>query len=176
MLAAIRDMKRLFADLSLLLRSADEPFKKYGWLPVQKNANVATTDNSAAVYAPERWMPYYAFRYFESKDRPHAFAYVSVLLDDLDNPDRLSEPLGSAGIVQHGEGGHGWSYWYARAALFVPGVPQDGRRVEVDVKPFDREFVAKAEVLALPLVEVPDAQAVATKLLAPLFGSEGEQA
>jgi hypothetical protein len=173
-LEAVRGFRKFMGDVALLLRTADEPLAGHGWAP---EGNTATSDNSGAIYAPERWIPHYLCRFFESEKRPDVLVFVAVILDDLDsNPFPLQEPLVTAGCVKYSKEAADWEWWYAKIALWAPGFEADG-----NIHEFTAENVPEAsdmgvlggKVLALPLVDIEDATALEQKVIEPLVKAIG---
>jgi len=172
---AIRSLRKFHGDVALLLRTADGPLGKeeWKWKPCsKKSANIATPGGSTSINEPHKWMPSYACRFYENDDRSDVVLFVSVIMDNLDNPDAIKEPLVSAGYISYEKQVTGWEWWYSAVASWIEivsnGEPQELKPAHL---PNAKETygVKGGKVLARPLVAVKKAEELETLVLKPLL-------
>lgn len=156
---AIRSLRKFHADVALLLRTADGPLENAGWKPCSKKApNTATSDGSASINEPHKWMPHYTCRFYENDKRPDIALFISVIMDNLQDPRLVTEPLVSAGYLRYDAEVTNWEWWYCTVASWSPEIVPDG--VPHELKPVhlpkaeETYGVKGGKVLARPLVDV----------------------
>jgi len=179
MLKLVKQMKQLCEQVSLLLRTADEQMRKADW---KEEGNVAISDSSASIDNPERWIPIAVFRFYRNGKHPNHLAYVSILLDDhWEGEYTIKEPLVTAGFFDYGQEKVGnvwsnWQYWFARYYGYLsaeyPNLMPDGQPFHFDPRTAQTgdwgEFKS-AEVFALPLTSITNADDVASKITSKLI-------
>ncbi len=167
MLLAIREVRQLFEDIGLLLRSGEEHMKKAGWTPYN---SVAMAGGSRNVSSPAYWMPQDVFRFFLHKEEIHVLSFISVIVDDINDPNSMDEPFVSAGWIEFEDGekvGNSWSYDYSRIVLNAEKRTTIGEIMEVptdSIKSRSDRKIKRARALAIPLVSITDVASVETMI------------
>lgn len=115
-LRMIKENKKIFEEIALLLKTSDELMQKRGWDNVGSGA---TNNMSKSLNEPHKWLPHYLFRIYFKEEHEHILAYVSILLDDdihKSYDDIITEPLITAGYFDYGEGNKVKEYesWYTK--------------------------------------------------------------
>ena len=172
-LRAFQQMRDLCEDVVLLLKTADTFMHKDGWQDYSGNTAVAQT--SGSLTSPRWWVPWGAFRFYTHPERKHLVAYVCVLFDHPDKSESMTEPLVIAGLLDWREAGEvgNWDYGYARWHIGPPGRKDDGTVVVTNPKevwPSKNYTLTRMLTVALPLVEVTNADILNARILEPVFG------
>ncbi len=176
-LEAIRNLRAFYEDVSRLIEGAAPLMEKRGWTSGSSWASTATAENSGASYLPKLWMPHYAFRFFENDKAPDIAAFICVVMDNLDDPDKIDEPWITGGYIKYASEVTEWEWWYAKVASWAPGFAPDGKLCEFQASALPRaeevHSVIGGAVLGLPLVEVEDVAALEEKVVEPLVKAIG---
>lgn len=175
LMEALQGVQQLYAQVALLLRTADEHLvgearlAGMGW-------SRATGEGSASMNDPAGWLPSYVARFFYTED-PHVIAFVSVCL--VDRPgDRFvrpfTEPLVSAGWVRfEAPAPRPWrAFWWAKMPHWTDH-PRDGtmsRSTGLAGQP-DANGAVEQRCLALPLVEISTTQQLIRRVLEPMVAT-----
>ena len=169
LLKAIRRIRDFFSDVSQLLVTAQTMMAQHGW-ETGKDAN-CLFGLSYSVYQGRQWLPRFAVRKMTNAATfPGMVATVSVLLDDVDDYAKLTEPVVAGGyFLMSSEQGMlqnwnaCWFGWRGQAA--------DGRRYTVaDTDPNWKSSWGWRwhEGFARPLVAVTDQASLETLVVNPL--------
>ncbi len=174
-LEAIRQMRRLHEDISLLLRTADAAMGENGWKNA-KNDNTALYDMSWSVDRPRQWMPWEVFRFYRSDNLGTVLASIAVLLDDGENS--LSEPLVTGAYFEFGDDLTAVKYpnWIGGIYKATSGNTADGRFFKIPrqglEKGWDLDFES-AWCFAHPLVEVTSEEFLRNEIVEKLLSRFG---
>ncbi len=102
----------LFDEYHRVVKAAGEILRDADRLLAQRNfktamaQNVVGTEGSANMDTPERWVPGWYVRFYQSEVHPTIFVYVAVFLhdrggtEDIARQTRLREPLVVAGVLR----------------------------------------------------------------------------
>lgn len=173
-LETLRRLRKMHEDIALLLRTACSQMEPQGWEPIN---NTATCYGSNSIHVPQGWMPVEAFRLMTHPAKPNLLAFVGVLLDHLEEPHLLTEPLVTAGWLDYGKNGPvgvNYHYWYCRVHLWMPGRKDDGALLTAlhdQAWPDWKQEWHSATSLALPLTAVSDADVLFARVVQPLLKS-----
>lgn len=176
-IALVKQMRKLCAQISLLLRTVDEQMAELDW----NSFGPGISDSSSSILNPERWIPICIFRFYVHKDYPQKYpnrlAYVSVLIDDhWDRKYTIKEPLITAGFFDYGtaEVGENWDYHYARYFGYLSkenDLEPDGEafnfdntKVSADIQGKFKKIFEKGNVFAVPLISITNADDVKSKI------------
>jgi hypothetical protein len=182
-LKAVRAIRRLFGDISLLLQTADIPMAEGGWKPKE---NQAVRYAGILSYGSDL-MPCEIFRVYGSDSAPHLETMISVILDDRTDSGLLDEPLIATMLFDYGVSEKvkgGWNAEYAGWHLAIPGRRDDGVAVSADATTFPticgynvraRHKIRKLTSMAVPLTDIADEHALRNKIVAPLLKTLREQ-
>jgi hypothetical protein len=177
-LEAVRQMKKIFGDISLLLREVDSIMEREEWL--SKTGSTIWSYGSQSIYNPDRWMPNELFRFYWNKEYPYYLVFVSILLDNDIEEDyyTIEEPLITAGFFDYGgkkiDKNEWKKYWYARWYGYIDKEKRknDGKPILVNPKkdwgedwhPFKSSYC-----FGLPLTSIKNYSDVENKIVKPLI-------
>jgi len=172
---ALRQVRRLHDDVSLLLRTADKAMGERGWKNAKSDSR-ALYETSSSIDRPQQWMPWEIYRYYRHDDRSATLASLTVLLDD--GQTEFPEPLVSGSVIEFEDANTaaGHAYWAGAFYRVMPKSEPDGRIVEVQreqlEKSWDFEFQS-ARCFAYPLVTVTSEEVLREKLVGRLLSQLG---
>ena len=171
-LATLRATRTLFEDVSKMLSTVDAMMRERGW--ETRASNTCMADLSRTIQSPDYWLPSLVFRYLRHKDMPTKLVAASVILDLVEKPERVREPLISGIVFDYGPGaepGNDWKYEYAGWHVWMPGSTDDGTPVSAEPKvvwPKDNVRALSVTSFALPLVVITDSDALRGRVVEPL--------
>lgn len=170
---AVDQVRTLCKEIGLLLQTAETQLGSHGWIMANR---AAAAGGSTSIDFPAKWVPESVHRFMKHERRERLLSFVSVILENLDQPDRLDEPLVTAGWIDFGQTGE--SLWYpelSRWHLYNPNRSDDG--ISREFQP-GNEFSAKARenvhcacTLAVPLVNIIHADALENLVIHPFLAS-----
>ena len=71
------DQLRAFCqEASVLLTTADSLMNKHEWQAAA--STTVTAEGSASLSHPDRWIPWYFFRFYKHDEKTHILAFISV--------------------------------------------------------------------------------------------------
>ncbi len=168
----IKQMARLYAEISLLLRTADKMMLDKDWEPAAGNTALQGSRN---IDAPNYWIPQDVFRFYSNNNHEQILAYIAVTIFHRDNESKLEEPLLTCGWLDYGNGNKlaTWDYWYAHIHLYQKKFEIDGKMRPIDAAFFEKELRKKnihsAYSLAVPLMDITGTGSLDTKIIKPLI-------
>lgn len=174
-LEAVRQVRRLHEDISLLLSTADTAMSEHGWNNA-KNDSTALYDMSWGIDKPRQWMPWEVFRFYRNDDRRTILASISVLLDDGER--RIAEPLVSGAVFELGDDLPRVKYpnWIGGIYKATLGNEADGQFFEIPRQRLEKgwEFdYESAWCFAYPLVEVSSEEFLRKEIVEKLLSRLG---
>lgn len=154
-LSAIRQLRDLHRNISLLLKTAEAALYEKGW-ENGGNGSYALHEFSYSIERPEQWMPWEVFRFYKHRDRFARLASLAVLLDD--STGRLSEPVVAGAIFEFdAPEKFGYHNWFATIYKAIPGREADGQVLEVSRAELPEDWQSdfdRAWCFAYPLVRI----------------------
>lgn len=174
---AIRQVRGVYEHVALLLTTAESLLAPKEWKVF--GGGTATANNSASIHNPRQWIPQDTFRFFSHEKRPHLLAFVSVILDDIDDSERVAEPVVSMGWIDYGAGvkvGSQWEYAYARIFLVAENAQPNGEFHHLEPFRFvaeNKAAIKGARVCAVPLVDITSAEELHARIIEPFLKSVG---
>ena len=119
-----KEFRRINKQIQLLLKTIDESMKKEGW----KFQNTVCKYGSDSIDCPEKWYPWFLFRFYIKKPKyNNILMYASVLLDnDIWGEYKLSEPLVTVGYFNFGKKESSYYEWFARWFEYIENRKEDG--------------------------------------------------
>jgi hypothetical protein len=179
-LKLVKQMRELFGQISLLLRTANEQMAKADW---NSEGNTALVDLSWSIMNPTQWIPTNVFQFYRHKGHTNRLAYISVLLDDdLYGRYTIKEPLVTAGFLDYRQAEiSDDEYWYARYYGYLSkdhNLKADGQHFHFDKAMLPTDLQGRfedGEVFAVPLTSITNANDVEqqiTKRLLELLKNE----
>jgi len=173
LLCVIREMQELFSQIGLLLRSADPSMNKDGWTPCPICKSQAIADCSYHIDKGKRWMPHYAYRFYQRKDRVDTLLFLAVILDAPEIPELVNEPFITAGWFRYeanvNEKDRDWEWWYCQAILENDQPAIDGTLVDITIEAFKKNRIIGCKALALPLIDIQDVDSLEKCILQPVL-------
>ncbi len=170
LLKAIRRIRDFFSDVSQLLVTAQTLMAQHGW-ETGKDSN-CLFGLSYSVYQGRQWLPRFAARKMTNGAAfPGVVAMVSVLLDDVDESSRLTEPVVAAGYFLMSSGLGVPDNWHA-CWFGWRGEAPDGRPYSVaDTDPNWKSNWGWRwhEGFARPLVSVTDQASLENLIVNPFL-------
>jgi hypothetical protein len=181
-LRAVRQIRELLVEISLLLKTADDQMKERDWH--EKIGNICVSGASQSLQNPRWWMPHKLHRYYKHDRWSHRLVAISVILDaEPEYKDLVVEPLASGIVFDYGDGQlmgtmTAEQYDYAGWHIYMPGyMPERKRDGTVLVCgnpekewPKDKCKARRVASFALPLVDISDSDLLLTKLVERLVG------
>lgn len=164
----INQIKKLYEEISLVLRTADKYMENNEWKP--KAGNTAVTWSYHLAY-PDWWIPQDIFRFYLKEGYEHLLPFITVILFDRDNEAELTEPLISAGYFDYEKGNtiSIWEYWYAHLHVKQDSFEIDGKLLPIQLKDFDKYPFKYAYSLATPLMQIENSQSLLENIVDPLL-------
>jgi len=118
---------------------------KQGWKPT--NGSLAIADRSNSLYGADKWLPRDVFRLYGNETLPNILTFISILLDQSDNSERLEFAVISAGWFDWGNGAvkRNWEYYFVRQHLLMKDADfQGGISLEC---PIQQQGLKAAEIV-----------------------------
>lgn len=169
-LGAIRQLRELHRNVSLLLKTADSAMTEKGWVNAKSDAT-ALHEMSYSINSPDQWMPWEVFRYYKHKDHPTLLASTAVLLDDFEG--RIPEPLVTAALFAFGPGQDFSKFynWFACIFKAVPAREAHGAFFDISRPQLPQDWQSDfthAWCFALPLVNINSENDLRQRIAQPL--------
>jgi len=172
--ASVRQLRTFCREVALLLRSADSLMSEQGW---KSHPGLVYGALSYTLAEPHRWLQQDFFRLYRCDRLEHVLAYVSVIIDDVERLENVSEPLITAGyLVYPGKEGissllRSFDYSIPRWHLNMTSRSDDGILLTAGHQPTARAGFLKAATIGLPLLSIEGSTDLQHKILAPLLAS-----
>ena len=168
-LQSTRNFRSYLENVGKLLSTAAAMLEKHDY---KIYSNKAFVGGSTSIEWPRYWIPQDAFRYLTHKNG-RILVVISVILDDLDNPDSLEQPLVSAAWFKFRKEVGDWEWYFSRIVLSLQEYSLDGKMMEV---PPETEIIGEykilsSQALAVPLLEIQSERDIAEKIITPLVES-----
>jgi|SRR6266496_5707509 hypothetical protein len=171
--AALRGLRELCAQIALLLSSADKLMSRDGWITIPGGNVYGRLAYTLA--EPRRWIQQDIFRFYKNPKLRHLACFVSVILDDVEQPHNITVPLLTAGFFDDGVGNESgvseknFNYSLARWHLNMPNRNDDGNLIQVEHEPTPKESFKRVATVAVPLLSITDNQDLQNKIITPLL-------
>lgn len=170
----MEQVRKLFQDTALLLKTADEYMREKGWTT---RTNQCVTLSSVPD-AASGWFPEFAFRFYKHEGYKHLLPFVSVIFYDREGGNHVEESLVSGGWHDYGKGNtfpEGDLDWdFARWHLYMPRRRDDGTLTSVDPRQEWPQYgyrIQRTSTLAIPLVSVTSAEELKARIIEPLLAA-----
>lgn len=169
---AVDQVRALFTELALLLSTAESLLTTSGW---HSTGTAPAAGGSISLDYPRRWVPEYVHRFVTHPRHSGLLGFVAVIVENLEKPDLLTEPLVSAGWVDFGDKVGDWWVETARWHLYHPARVDDGVtrtfRPPASWSAKVRDNVHGICTLGLPLVSITNVRAVEERIVRPFLAS-----
>lgn len=180
LLKSVSQMREFFAEVSLLLRTADEQMVRRGWDTAFSNYCVIGTSQS--VQYPAQWMPYFVYRLYKLKPTETRLAFICAILDVWPH-DRhlLTEPVISGIVLDYPEkidisklttDDLDAASWHVFMPGYSPDQKNDGTVLTCDDPakewPKDKCKASRLRSFGHPLAAIMDSKSLEQLVVAPL--------
>jgi hypothetical protein len=157
-LAAVRQVRAMMAEVSKLLLEADAIMGAAGWAP--RVGTTALAGGAFSINSPKNWIPHRVFRFYKNDEYQKIVLSLTVILDEQGADQKVVEPLVSGLLMEYetvddipeGNSLYNTAIWH----LYVPERKDDGTIIAI--VPRERwatESTAKAmRSFAIPLASV----------------------
>lgn len=175
-LESTRNFRTYLENIGQLLSTAGVMMEKHGY---KISGNTACAGGSTQISLPSYWFPRDAFRFLTHRQNEHILVVISVILDDLDSPCALEQPIVTAAWLNYGEAfGNRWSYNLSRIILDLYTDSLEGKMIDIPPE-ITRKFspspeVLSSQALAVPLVAIQSERNIEEKIISPLVESLNE--
>ena len=168
-LQSTRNFRAYMENIGKLLSTAGAMLEKHNY---EIYSNKASVGVSNSIEWPNYWVPQDAFRYLTHKNG-RILVVISVILDDLGNPDSLEQPLVSAAWFKYRKEVGDWKWNFSRIILSLQEYSLEGKMMDI---PLETEIMGEykilsSQALAVPLVEIQSERDIEEKIITPLVES-----
>ena len=124
-LESTRNFRKYLLDIGRLLSTAEDMLKKQGYETAGNQA--VDKVESADIRWPDWWFPQDAFRFLH-KDNARLLIVISVIMDDINNPASLKQPIVSAAWYKYKDESkkYNWNASFSRNILKLERFEPDG--------------------------------------------------
>ena len=167
-----RTLRKFCGQVSLLLTTADGLMQELDWR--QAAGSTAIADLSKSVHSPDGWLPCYFCRFYEHSEYKHLLVFISVLVEEIEQPELIDQAIVTAGWIDYGVGNKrgDWQYWFSQWHLWMSEPTHDGRLREDDTrvewKTNAPKGVLKAATFAHPLDEITSGDVLKERIVTRL--------
>ncbi len=178
-IATFQQARRFCEQVAILIQTTNSVMEEHGWVSCVGSA----VSHSSSTNSADEWLPYFAFCYFESKERPRFLPFLGVLFDYIDDDAKvqpIQEPLVTAGWYDYGKDGKRETYflWHAVIHVYIPGWKADGswaeaKPNEVFPKNFGKLSSLRCRSFALPVLSLQNTEDLTRLVIDPLIADIG---
>lgn len=153
--ASIRQLRTFCREVGLLARSADSLISEQGW---KSHSGLVYGALSYTLSEPHRWLQQDFFRLYRCDRLEHVLTYVTVIIDDVERLENVTEPLITAGYLAYpAKDGissllRSFDYSIPRWHLNMPSRTDYGIILTAEHQPTSRAGFLKAATIGLPFV------------------------
>jgi hypothetical protein len=171
-----RELRRFCADVSLMLKTANEMMGEAGWTRISRWTNAIEV--SADLDNAESWLPDAFFCFYQHVRLPHVVSFIAVHVDDLYDETPIELPLISAGWANYGVGKDGFEEWakdYSTcySHVWIKNRTDDGTIHSRDARETwgndEVDGQVKLVTFAHPLDEITSSETLKLKIVEPLL-------
>ncbi len=169
---AFQGIRKFLVNVGKLLQSSNTQMGKHGWI-VPPRSSAVGSETSHAVDCPQLWLPTDAFQFYRSEKHFNVLAFVSVLFDDIRQPEKLEEPLVRAGyfVFKNSENRDvpNYDYGWCRVSLYELGVAPWNDIAPKILDPREYYNVAAGRIFSKPLLEITSDDQLLNDVVTPLL-------
>jgi hypothetical protein len=169
----LRQLRVLYQEIALLLETADGLMARKGWIAV--GGTYVFAGLSYTLSQPQKWLQQDFFRLYKSHDWKNVLSFISVIVDDVERPALLTEPLLTAGCFDYGSGVEfdnlppAFNYSLPRWHLKMPNRNDNGNLITD--QPGPETAFTRVSTLGLPLLSISDTKTLERKIIIPLLAN-----
>ncbi len=181
-----RNFRNYLEDIGKLLSTTEASLNKLGYkTALDKTAIVV---EAISIEKPQKWLPQAVFRFLQHKENEHILVGISVIIDDLNEPESFEQPMisvlwfdyGKGNVIKKGEernskiDGNTWVYKFSKLILDLKNTNLEDKMT--DIFPELEEYLGKfgilaSQALAVPLVNIRSERNIEEKIISPLVVS-----
>lgn len=170
-LKGLAETRRFFEQVSLLIRTAEESLKEWGWEPI--SSSYQSSDITSHLLRPKKWMPRWVSRFFVNEEHENILVYIGVLLDGAGTWAGFRELWVTCGLFEYLHGKdprENWALDWVTTHLFFER-DSDGKFHWREYPPDESksEGILREATMALPLIKVTNADDLKFKVTDPLL-------
>ena len=177
-LDSTRNFRKYLKDIGQLLSTAEEMLAIHGFKAGNYYQAVSKKE-TADIRWPDWWLPQDAFRFLPYEKNVRLLVVISVIMDDINNPESLEQPIVSAAWYKYKDESseYNWNVSFSRNILKSERFPLDGKIKDLSTEqitpPSEIEggALAYCKALAIPLVEIDTPEKIEEKIITPLLES-----
>ena len=168
-LEATRNFRTYLENVGKLLSTAGAMLEKHGY---EIYSNTASVGVSNSIEWPKKWIPRDAFRFF-THNNGRILVVISVILDDIEYPNSLGQPLVSAAWFKYRKEVGDWKWKFSRIILNGQEYSLDGKMMDVppETEIMGEYKILSSQALAVPLVDIQSERDIEEKIISPLVES-----
>lgn len=175
-LESTRNFRKYLVAIGRLLSTAEDILKKQGYETAGNQA--VDKVESADIRWPDWWFPQDAFRFLH-KDNARLLIVISVIMDDINKPGSLKQPIVSAAWYKYKDESkkYNWNAGFSRNILKLERFEPDGSMMPIPpdrITPPTRiegGAIASCQAFAVPLVEIVSPKHIEERIIKPLLES-----
>jgi hypothetical protein len=170
--ATLRHLRTFYQEIGLLLGSADNLIEKHSWKPT---GSLVYGGMSYTLSEPQKWLQQDIFRLYRSEHSKNVLMFVTVIVDDIEKPSRVTEPLLTAGCFNYpsekelGIQLQHFNYSLPRGHLNMPGRIDDGTIITAEHNPTPTSGFVTATTIGMPLLSIENTTALEQRIINPLI-------
>ena len=176
-LESTRKFRRYLEDIGKLLSTAEEMLEKQGFQRID-GSQAVDQRGRADIGRPGRWFPQDAFRFLTHEKNKRLLVVISVIMDDIDRPDSLDQPIVSAAWLECTNGANDRRDELSRIIFILEPPKRDESMIEIppeEIKKFPRNQIKgdilSSQALAVPLIDIVGPKEIKEKIITPLMES-----
>ena len=177
-LESTRKFRKYLKDIGQLLSTAEEMLAIHGFRAGNYYQAVSKVE-TADIRWPDWWLPEDAFRFLPYEKNVRLLVVLSVIMDDINNPESLKQPIVSAAWYKYKDESseYNWNVGFSRNILKLEGLQFDGKMNDIPPekitppKEIKGGAIATCKALAVPLVEIVSPKDIEKKIITPLLAS-----
>ena len=177
-LESTRKFRQYLKDIGQLLSTAEEMLAIHGFKAGNYYQAVSKIE-TADIRWPAWWLPEDAFRFLPYENNVRLLVVISVIMDDINNPESLEQPIVSAAWYKYRDESteYNWNPSFARNILEIQPFKPDGRIIPIPLdritppKQIEGGAISSGKILGVPLVEIDNPKKIEERIITPLLES-----
>ena len=177
-LESTRKFREYLKAIGQLLSTAEDMLAIHGFKAGNYYQAVSKIE-TADIRWPAWWLPEDAFRFLPYENNVRLLVVISVIMDDINNPESLEQPIVSAAWYKYRDESseYNWNVGFSRNILKLKGLQFDGNMNDIPPEkitpPTEIEggAIASCKALAVPLIDIVSPEKIEEKIITPLIES-----
>ena len=185
-LESTRNFQNYLENIGKLLSTTEALLNKLGYKIAYDRTAIVV--EAISIDKPQKWLPQVVFRFLQHKENSHILVCISVIIDDLTEPELFEQPMisvlwcdyGKGNVIKKGEersskiSRNTWIYKFSKLILRVKSTNLEGPMNDIfpELKDYFDEFgILASQALAVPLVDIQTERDIEEKIISPLVES-----